>query len=245
MSTEQHFTNPGLIFTLIPKIMKQVGAIGKERKNEQQGYKFRGIEDMYNAIHPALCDHGVFCAPKVTKSQSQDRISGTGKPSIRVELTVCHRFYASDGSFVDVETVGEGIDSSDKASNKAMSAAMKYAYIELLAIPTSDIADSDRDDPEVGHKNGNGKPVAVIEKDIELAPKPTAEFITIGQQKNIHTEFRKAVRKDYAADVDFAFYEFLTVNKFVDDQGIPTAGRIPAAEWFAVKEKALAKARSL
>jgi hypothetical protein len=241
MSTQQ----PGLIFGLIPKIMKDVGAIGKDRKNEQQGYKFRGIEDMYNAIHPALITHGVFCAPNVTKSTSTDRITAAGKPSIRVELEVCHRFYASDGSFVDVTTVGEGIDSSDKASNKAMSAAMKYAYIELLAIPTADMSDGDRDDPDAGHKNGNGKPVPVIEKDIELAPKPAAEFITVGQQKNIHTEFRKAVRKEFAGDIDIVFYEFLTVNKFVDDQGVPTAARIPAGEWFAIKEKALAKARSL
>lgn len=138
-----------LIFTAIPKIAAEVGAIGKDRSNKVQGYSFRGIEDMYNAVQPALIKHGVFCAPQVVDRETRDHTNDKGTVMHRVHLRVCHKFIATDGSFVDVVTEGEGLDSSDKATNKAMSAAMKYAFIELLSIPTLDIADSDRDHPVV------------------------------------------------------------------------------------------------
>lgn len=140
------------IFTLIPKIMGDLGSIGKDKSNTHQGYKFRGIEDMYNNIHPVLVKHGVFCVPQVVESSSESFTSAKGTLSFRVLLKVNHKFYADDGSCVEVITASEGIDTSDKATNKALSAAMKYAFIELLSIPTADIEDSDRTSPEVESK---------------------------------------------------------------------------------------------
>src|SRR5947208_2425849 len=132
---------PALIYQLIPKVMADIGYVAKTGRNEQQGYAFRGIESMYQAVHPAFVKHGVFCCPQVLEFQSEDRVMRNGAPAVRVMLKVSHKFYASDGSFVDVITYGEGIDTSDKATNKSMSAAMKYAFIELFAIPTEDIED--------------------------------------------------------------------------------------------------------
>jgi hypothetical protein len=138
------------IFSLIPKIMEDVGAISKTRQmaKEAGGYAFRGIEDMYSAVHPAFVKHGVFCAPEVIEAQNTviegTNSQGLKKTSFRTLLRVKHWFYASDGSSVTVTTQGEGVDSGDKASNKAMSQAMKYAFIELLSIPTKDIEDPDR-----------------------------------------------------------------------------------------------------
>lgn len=72
-----------------------------------------------------------------------------------------------------------------------------------------------------------------------------SKYINIGQQKNIHMEFRKAIRKDYSADKDFVFYDLLAQDGFVDEQKVPTAARIPADRWFEVKERYLKKAASL
>jgi hypothetical protein len=140
----------GKIYSLIPKIMAEIKPVAKNKTNTQQGYKFRGIDELYAAVHPTFVKHGVFCVPQVVKSESFDIDRGEGKIAFRVLLTIAHRFYADDGSYVEVTTFGEGIDRSDKASNKAMSAAMKYAFIELLSIPTEDIADSDSDSPKAG-----------------------------------------------------------------------------------------------
>jgi hypothetical protein len=151
--------NAGKIYTLIPKIMKDLGPIGKDGVNSVQKYKFRGIDQMYNAIQPELVKHGVFCVPQVLDSKS-DILSGKNargedKVSFRVTLRVAHKFYADDGSHVEVITQGEGLDTSDKASNKALSAAMKYAFIELFSIPTDDVADSDRESPTAEFKLNN------------------------------------------------------------------------------------------
>jgi hypothetical protein len=141
------------IYKKVPLIMAEVGAISKDRRNDSQGYAFRGIEDMYAAFHPVLVKHGVFCVPNVLSTESQviDGMTAQGKPktSFRVVMRVEHRFFAPDGSFVAATTTGEGLDTSDKASNKAMSAAMKYAFIETFCVPTQDIADSDRESPTV------------------------------------------------------------------------------------------------
>lgn len=158
----------GLIFKKIPQIMKAVGSIGKDRANTQQGYKFRGIEDMYSSFHPVMVEAGVFCAPEVLESETSE-IEGTNKDgkakvSYRVVMRVRHRFYTEDGSYVDAVTQGEGIDTSDKASNKAMSAAMKYAFIELFSIPTEDIEESDRESPEAGGRVNPAAPVQGLPK---------------------------------------------------------------------------------
>jgi hypothetical protein len=160
---EKNVAETPLIFTLIPKVMADIGAVAKTGRNEQQGYSFRGIDSFYNAAHPALVKHGVFCCPQVLEYTSEDRVMKNGSPAVRVTMKVAHRFYAPDGSFIEVITCGEGLDTSDKASNKSMSAAMKYALIELFSIPTADIDDSDKTSPEAGQagKGSIAEPVTL------------------------------------------------------------------------------------
>lgn len=142
-----------LIFKKIPLVMAEIGSISKGGYNEKQNYRFRGIEQFYNAAHPALIKFGVFCAPEVVDKHVEQFVSKSGSLTFRVMLTVAHHFYAEDGSKVTVTTIGEGNDTSDKASNKAMSAAMKYAFIELFSIPTEDVADADRDHVAIETQN--------------------------------------------------------------------------------------------
>ncbi len=166
-----------LIYTQIPKVMKDIGFVGKDRRNEQQKYAFRGIEDFYEAAHPAMIEHGVFCAPKVLsrevyrfeKTNDQGRVTTW----LHVALEVEHHFYAEDGSSISVTTWGEGLDNSDKATNKAMSGAMKYALIELFCVPTKDVEDSDRTTPENGTSR-RPKEVVRTTEDIPITPKSAA-----------------------------------------------------------------------
>jgi hypothetical protein len=137
-----------LIYELIPKVMQDIGAIGKGRKNQQQNYAFRGIDDMYNAVQPVLVKHGVFVCPAVIEQAREERQTKSGGNLIYTILTVKHTFFAPDGSFVEVITVGEAMDSGDKSANKAMSAAMKYALIEVFSIPT----EGDNDTENTSHE---------------------------------------------------------------------------------------------
>lgn len=131
------------IFQSIPLIMNAVGAIPKSQKNAQQGYNFRGIDDVYNALNKALSDNGVFIVPTVMERTLYERQTKSGGNMYHVFLKVQFRFYASDGSYVEAITEGEAMDSGDKATNKAQSAAFKYACMELFCIPTKELLDAD------------------------------------------------------------------------------------------------------
>lgn len=141
-------TAPGLIYQKIPAIMREVGAVGKNKKNQGQGYNFRGIDDMYNALHEHLSNAGVFATPRVIKREREERTTGKGGLLIYTILDVEHIFYAEDGSNISVITTGEAMDSGDKSSNKAMSAAFKYALMELFCIPTEEKLDTEYSNPE-------------------------------------------------------------------------------------------------
>jgi hypothetical protein len=138
---------PGQIFTLIPKVMKAIGAIGKGRRNQQQGYAFRGIDEVMNALHAPLCEHGVFYATEVIEREQVERQTKSGGALFYTTVKARFTFYAPDASSIAVTTVGEAMDSADKSSNKAMSAALKYALLQLFCIPTEDQEDADATTP--------------------------------------------------------------------------------------------------
>lgn len=143
-------SQPGKIYGLIPKIMGEVGSIEKVRSASGSGasYKFRGIDDVYASFQPLLSKHGVFCAPRVIHAEREERQSKSGGNLIYTVLKVEFRFYADDGSSFEVITAGEAMDSSDKSSNKAMSAAMKYAFLQVFCIPTEDDNDTENNHHE-------------------------------------------------------------------------------------------------
>lgn len=137
------------IYQAINAIMKEVPAIGKDRKNIQQGYNFRGIDDIYNALNEHLAKHGVFATSEVLSHEREERQTARGGTLIYSIITVKFNFYAIDGSSVSMTMIGEGMDSGDKASNKAMSTAYKYAMMQLFCIPTNDAKDTEADHYEV------------------------------------------------------------------------------------------------
>lgn len=141
----------GLIYRQIPKVMEAIGAIGKGQENKFDHYKFRGIDDVYNALQPALVEFGVFPVPRLLEIKQTDRKSRDGNPMIHTLLQVQYTFYAEDGSCIEVVAPGEAADRSDKSANKAIAAAFKCACFQLFCIPTEEQArdDADNTTPEV------------------------------------------------------------------------------------------------
>lgn len=133
------------IFAAIAAIMNEVGSIGKDRKNAQQGYNFRGIDDMYNAIHPLFKEHQVFITSTVLDSKREERQTQKGTGLIYSIVRVKFTFWTVDGSNIESVMEGEGMDSGDKATNKAMSVALKYALMQMFLIPTEELAGMDPD----------------------------------------------------------------------------------------------------
>ncbi len=140
------------IHEAIADIMGEVGAIKKDRANSQQGYKFRGIDDVYLAVHDLFVKHGVFSVPTVESDRTEERTTKSGSALIYRVLKIRYEFFSRDGSSISATVIGEGMDSGDKASNKAMSVAHKYAILQLLAIPTEDTVDPEVDSHDVAPK---------------------------------------------------------------------------------------------
>lgn len=128
------------IYKLIPKAIAEISAIAKTHKNSHQGYMFRSIDDVYNAVNSALSNNSL------SLSVNYEFISSEQKEKTKtVLLKGTFKVFAPDGSFLESVTFGEANDTSDKAFNKAMSAAYKYFFFQVFVIPTEEKKDSEFD----------------------------------------------------------------------------------------------------
>lgn len=124
--------------------------IGKDKRNSQQGYNFRGIDDVYNALAPLLAKHGLCVLPRCLSRDQVERTSAKGGALFYTTVDVEFDFVAAeDGSRHTVRVPGEAMDSADKSTNKAMSAAYKYAAMQAFCIPTEGDNDADASHHEV------------------------------------------------------------------------------------------------
>jgi hypothetical protein len=124
--------------------------IAKTRKNVQQGYQFRGIDDVYNELAPLISKHGLCILPRMLTRSEAERKTAKGGTLFCVVVEAEFDFVcADDESKHTVRTFGEAMDSADKATNKAMSAAYKYACIQVFSIPTKGDNDAESTTYEV------------------------------------------------------------------------------------------------
>jgi hypothetical protein len=155
-------------------IMADMDAIGKNQKNQQQGFMYRGIDQVYNALHPVMAKHKVFTTPEVLDKTREERTNKNGTVLAFVSLRVKYTFWASDGSSVFCIVEGEGMDSGDKATNKAMAVAHKYAMLQAFCIPTEDMIDPDSQSHEVAPRQQPAQRRQV--KQESLQPYPEERF---------------------------------------------------------------------
>lgn len=151
------------IFEAINGVMNDATYVGKDSKNSQQGFYFRGIDAVMNAFNPLLTKYKIFVVPQVLEQTREERTNGKGTTLLYSICKIKFTFYAEDGSFVEAITVGEGMDTGDKATNKAMAVAFKYALFQVFCIPTEEMKQDDPDNEchEVAPKN---TPAAKAEK---------------------------------------------------------------------------------
>ena len=153
------------IFPLMGEAMRRISAIGKDSVNKTQGFKYRGIDAVMNMLYPVMSELGLFIVPEVLEQTREERTSTKSywddnekkynekKTTLLYSLLkVKYTMYAPDGSNVSAVVIGEGMDSGDKASNKALAVALKYACFQMFMIPTEDMIDPDSESHEVDPK---------------------------------------------------------------------------------------------
>jgi hypothetical protein len=137
-----------LIYRLMGEVLNEMPAVGKNQRNTQQGFSFQGIDDVLDALNPILGRKGVFFVPHVIERLAETRLTGQNKNLWTVHLLVRYTFFAPDGSSVVAETWGEGTDSGDKATSKAMTMAMKACLRQVFAI-----SDRESEDPDASSED--------------------------------------------------------------------------------------------
>lgn len=149
------------VYKAISAVMAEMSktGIGKDRRNQQQNFAYRGVDDIMNALASVLVEKGLLVFPRVTKYSCTERLSGAGKPLFYTVLEVEYDFVGvEDGSTHTAGPfIGEAMDSGDKSANKAMSVAYKYACIQTFCIPTEGDNDPDSTAHDVQPKPWDGR----------------------------------------------------------------------------------------
>ena len=172
-----------------------VGAISKGNTNQQQGFKFRGVDDVYNKLHPILAKCGIVIVPEVVSYEVTERQTRNGV-LLYTRAPIRHHFTASDGSSVTTLVVGEAMDSGDKGMNKAMSIALKYALFQLFTIPTDEDKDPDATTHELVPQATQATTSPDYQSKVEGAINELAKASSLDELANIFRSLPKEMQDD-------------------------------------------------
>jgi hypothetical protein len=160
-------------------VMRDVGAVQKNDRNNAQNFAFRGIDAVINAVYPALIKNGVIIVPSIEKDEYSSIEIGSKRTNMsHARVTVAYTFYGLDGDSITARVSAEAMDAGDKATAKAMSVAMRTALLQTLALPTGE-TDPDASSYERSPKTKPTEKVTYTSEQIDLA------MVAIGQISDI------------------------------------------------------------
>lgn len=168
------------VYQAITVAAKNVGPVTKERAS---GLRYTIVTKgaILSAARDSLIDAGLVAIPIKTAIVSTDSWSTTSGGSMtRVVVSVVTRIaHGESDTHVDVESLGEAADSSDKAVAKALTIAKKSMLRQLLLIETGNDPDTSRPEPSgavkragsVSNGDGNKKTISSTAPVSNVAPR--------------------------------------------------------------------------
>lgn len=207
-------TKPTVIEAL-SAVMAEVQAIGKGDTNKEQGYNFRGIDAVINAVGPVFRKHGVIAVPVKCQANYRDVLTSREKRSRECTVAVTYRFYGPAGDFIDCEVPGESMDFGDKGAPKAMSVAYRIALLQTLCIPTHD--------PEPDSES----------------------FERAATQPAVATQAQEITAADFADEIQAAVQQVTINDIAVRVKTSLDAGRITQADYERLGRMAVARVQSI
>lgn len=192
------------VYQCIAEVQTKISQTGiaKSKSNVQQGYKFRGIDDVYNALSNVLSEVGLVVITRCVEREQVERQTNSGKALFYTTLKVEFDFVSShDSSKHTAIAYGEAMDNADKSTNKAMSAAYKYAMFQTFCIPT-EAQDADEVTHEVAPKKA---PVPMSAEDVADESAKVTERLSLIQNANELRALYKTLPKEVQSAVLPAF----------------------------------------
>lgn len=213
---EMQITHTPAVYAAIAGVAQEIAGegISKSRKNQQQGYSFRGIDDVYNALAPILSKNNLVILPRVLSRECVERQTAKGGNLFYTIVEVEFDFVCSkDGSKHTVKTFGEAMDSADKSTNKAMSAAYKYAAMQAFCIPTEGDNDADATTHAVAPRQAKPEPL-----DVKKAVDAMRQATTIERLNKLYMAALAKAADEQKSELETAYH----VCKDVIEESTPT-----------------------
>jgi hypothetical protein len=186
------------------EVMKQVGAVKKNDRNASQGFNFRGIDAVVNAVSPALQKYGVIVVPSVEDYEYAAVEIGKNRTVMgHVKVKVTYTFIGAGGDAIKATVVGEAMDSGDKATAKAMSVAFRTALLQTLSLPT------DEPDPDSQSYERSDK-VVVDTTALAKAIGEASELETLAKLGAYITKYKDAIEPAILETLRISFKEAQT-----------------------------------
>lgn len=164
-------------------VRRAVGAVGKGSFNEFHKFRFRGVEEVLNAVGPALLANGVNCYPRLLTLESRDIKTEKGKTNREVTVTVEYHYVGPAKDELVVVVPGESADAGSSSVSKAMSVALRIAHLQALQIPTA------MTDPEAGSLSRAEDPVREVKQQIAAEAEKRGWVSESGDYTELSTEF--------------------------------------------------------
>jgi hypothetical protein len=197
-------SNTLTIAQALTEVMKEVGAVGKKDRNASQGFNFRGIDAIVNAVSPALQKYGVIVVPSVEDYEYSSVEIGKNRTVMgHVKLKVSYTFIGAGGDAIKATVVGEAMDSGDKATAKAMSVAFRTALLQTLSLPT------DEPDPDSQSYERSEK-VVVDTKALALAISNASDLDGLAKLGAYITKYKDAIEPAILETLRISFKEAQT-----------------------------------
>lgn len=187
-------------------VMEEVRSVGKGDFNEDQGFRFRGVDSVVNAVGPALRTHQVAVVPKrIVNIETVEYETRRGTRMVNKQVTVEWEVRGPAGDSFTGEAVGEAADAGDKSISKAQSVSYRVFLLTSLCIPTGT--------PDPDSETHERASVAQVDPAVEEANNARGEMLTrLKEYGWTADKLIKRFRDDYAADLLSA--DTATVNAF-------------------------------
>lgn len=132
-----------LIASKMAAVLADTQPVEKNGMNQQQGFKFRSIDDTVASVRKALIKHNVAIVPEVVNVEKSTYQTKSGAVMNVSDVLVNYSFIAEDGSSVVATMAGQASDSGDKAVSKALSMAFKYLCFQTFLCGTDGDPDAE------------------------------------------------------------------------------------------------------
>lgn len=219
----------GSIYEALAAVTREISPIGKDRKNEQQGFKYRGIEDFINEIHTLYARHGIIVFSDVLDVMETERVTKNGGTMLYPRASVRFTFFHEGGTCHTSTITGSAMDSADKGLNKCYSIAYKYAITFLHNVPTSILSDPDGTTPEAskpvqqggGNRTPQGGGGSTTKKTIEDRGSESYNNALSWLRKDPANNTLSKLQQNYVVSAKI-------LSELAVDAGVPTGGTRPS-----------------